>query len=72
MKTLSTNSYFKFLLLYRAWPQVVAKSELFSLLECKKPSFGVEISANAAATTARIESILHMWKSQTPEMHGLH
>lgn len=47
------------LLLCRAWLQIVAKSGLFSFLDCKKPSFGVEISANKAATTARVEFILH-------------
>lgn len=33
-------------------------SEFFSLLDCKELSFGVEISANAAATAARVEFVL--------------
>lgn len=44
------------MLLYRAQPQVATGSEFFSLLDCKKPSFGVEISA----TTARVEFMLHV------------
>lgn len=60
MKSLSPNSYFKFLLLYRAWPQAVAKNELSFLLDCKELSFGVEISANKSAPTARAELMFHI------------